>query len=327
MLRIALLSRWHVHASGYARFIAAQADACITCVWDEDRIRGIAWAEELSVPFEPDIDVLLARSDVDAVLICAPTRLHHAIMLKAAAAGKHIFTEKVMCLTTADCADVAAAIKQAGVIFTISFPQRCLGRNLFIKEQLDRNILGDITLVRIRDAHDGASGSWLPAHWYDPVTTGGGAMMDLGAHPMYLARWLLGKPRTIQSTFASHTGRAVEDNAVSVLSFESGALAIAETSLVSPLAPKLLEVYGTNGVIIAEDQHVRMRIRDPQAPTARDWVEVRTLPADLPLPLRQFIDSVLYHTPVRFGCAEGLALTELMERAYQADHEKLEVAF
>jgi predicted dehydrogenase len=98
MIRIAMLSRWHVHANDYARQVKVHPDTVITAVWDEIPERGAAWAKELEAAFEADLDVLLARSDVDAVIVDAPTNIHGAVMVKAALAGKHIFTEKVMAL-------------------------------------------------------------------------------------------------------------------------------------------------------------------------------------------------------------------------------------
>ena len=44
MLRVAMISKWHVHAAGYAKFIQGCEDACVSCVWDEDAARGQAWA-------------------------------------------------------------------------------------------------------------------------------------------------------------------------------------------------------------------------------------------------------------------------------------------
>ena len=78
-----MISKWHVHAPGYAKFVQQQKDACITCVWDEDAARGKAWAEELGVDFEADYDALLRREDVDAILVCTPTNAHHDVMIKA----------------------------------------------------------------------------------------------------------------------------------------------------------------------------------------------------------------------------------------------------
>ena len=69
--------------------------------------------------------------------------------------------------------------------------------------------LGKLNYVRVRKAHNGATGNWLPA-FYDPIACGGGAMVDLGAHPMYLLCDFLGEPRFVQSAFTFVTGRAVE---------------------------------------------------------------------------------------------------------------------
>ncbi len=327
MLRIAMISKWHVHADGYAQFVRQQGDACITCVWDEYAERGRAWAAQLGVPFVENYDELLARPDVDAVLIDTPTNMHKEVMIKAAKAHKHIFTEKCMCLTVADCDEVIKAVEEAGIIFTISFPQRCSGRNLFIKQCIENGTLGDVTVMRVRNCHNGALAGWLPDYWYDPETTGGGAMMDLGAHPMYLARWLLGKPTRIQSMFNNLTPHPVEDNSVCTIEFENKAVAISETSLVSPMTPAILEVYGTKGVIMAVDGTLRMRTTESMNFIKDGWVTIDKFPQDLPAPIRQWIDSILYGKEVRFGLQEGRQLTELMENAYIADREKREVAF
>ena len=326
MIRVAMISKWHVHAGGYAKFIQNSDDACITCVWDEDQTRGAAWAEELGVCFEADYDALLKRADVDAILIDTPTNAHKEIMVKAANAKKHIFTEKCMCLTMADCDEVLKAVEAAGIIFTISLPHRCSGRNIFIKNAIDSGLIGEVTYWRMRNCHDGALAGWLPDYWYDPETTGGGAMMDLGAHPMYLARWMLGKPTRIQAMFNTKTGRSVDDNAVATIEFENMAIAVSETSLVSPMTPVILEVCGTEGVILAADNDIRVKTKYTAELVEGGWITPK-LPKDLPHPLRQWLDSIQTGAPVQFGLEEGRQLTELMENAYIADREKREITF
>lgn len=324
MLKIAMAGAWHVHARGYAKTINEQPDACVSCVWDDDTARGSAWAKELGVPFYSDFDALLSEADCGAVCICSATSMHKELMIKCAKAKKHIFTEKVMCLTSADCDEAADAIRKSGIVFTISFPHRCFPQNLFIKQTLESGILGDITLFRVRNTHNGSLAGWLPEYWYDPETTGGGAMMDLGAHPMYLSDWFMGKPVSIQSSFKNVTSHAVEDDAISVMRFENGATAIAETSLVSPYTPRICEVYGTKGVILCEDDNARIKTDALKSSGNGGWISP-ALPPALPEPLRQFIDSVLYNKPVRFGLDEARALTVLMENAYKAHREKREI--
>ena len=247
MLRVAMLSRWHVHADQYAREIRAHPDADVTAVWDEDATRGGAWATALGVPFEADLNALLARGDVDAVCVVTPTNMHRDVMVRAANAGKHIFTEKVLATTVADCDAIAHAVESRGVRFCISFPRRTAPAIRYAKQALDDGWFGRVTAVRVRIAHDGAVRGWLPEHFYDPVACGGGAMMDLGAHGMYICRWLLGAPKRVVSAFAGVTGRAVEDNAVSVIEFENGAIAVNETSFTSFGGAYSLEIDGTEG--------------------------------------------------------------------------------
>ena len=54
MLKVAMLSKWHVHAEGYARDLLATGKVQITCVWDEKPQRGAEWAERLGVDFEAE---------------------------------------------------------------------------------------------------------------------------------------------------------------------------------------------------------------------------------------------------------------------------------
>ncbi len=315
MLKVAMAGKWHVHAEGYARDFNAQSDSRVTAVWDDDVRRGSAWAAEIGAAFFESYDEMLEKGDFDAVCVTSATSMHKELMLKAAARKKHIFTEKVMCLTAADCDEVIRAINGSGVVFTISFPHRCFAQNLYIKQAIESGMLGKITLFRTRNCHAGALQGWLPDYWFDPDTTGGGAMMDLGAHPMYLANWMLGKPVSVVSSFKRVTGREVDDDAVSVLTFENGASAIVETSLVAPFTPQICEVYGTKGVILREDKKLRVKTND-----AEGWIEPE-LPEDMPSPLRQFTDSVLYGAPVRFGTKEARTLTLMMEKAYEAERE------
>ena len=142
-------------------------------------------------------------------------------------------------------------------------------------------------------------------------------MMDLGAHPMYLCRWLAdSRPVRVVSVFNTRTGRAVEDNAASLIEFENGVIGVAETSLVAPMCPAELTVYGTKGVIHAEDKRLRLRTKTLQGTEEGGWIPVK-IPEDLPHPIDQWLDSILCGKPVRFGLEEGRDLTELMVLAYR----------
>lgn len=328
MFRVAMLSKWHVHAVDYANQLKELDNAKIIAVWDEEADRGAEWSKELGVDFEADLHKLLQRSDIDGVVVNTPTNLHEKVMVAAANMGKHIFTEKVMALTVKDCGKIADAVKKAGVKFCISFPHRTQPHNLFAKKVVEEKLVGDITLLRVRNAHNGAVANWLPVHFYDPEACGGGAMIDLGAHPMYLSRWLLGKPNCITSMFNNFTGREVEDNAISVIEYENKAIAIVETGFVTSDSPFTLELHGTEGSLFigGPDKEVKLISKKVEAPV-HGWVTPSQLPAPLPSAIVQWIKGIEEGTEIQFGLEEGIELTELMEAAYISHREKRLVHF
>lgn len=121
MIRIGKISYWHVHAWDYTKQAQEHPDAQIVAVWDENPERGKKAAEQQGVPFFESLDEML-QSDIDAVIVDAPTSMHREVMLKAAAAGKHIFTEKVVAATLQEVNDIMNAVNENQVKLTVSLP-------------------------------------------------------------------------------------------------------------------------------------------------------------------------------------------------------------
>jgi len=320
MLKVAMLSCWHVHAEEYAQEFERRDDVKLTVVWDEEPDKGKIFAKKHNLEFEPDLDKLLGCENVDAVCINAPTNMHPEIIIKSAKAGKHIFTEKVLALTNAEADEISNAVKESGVKFCISFPHRTFPQNLFAKKVVEENLLGNVTYMRVRNAHDGASSGWLPPHFFDEKQCGGGAMIDLGAHPMYLIPWILGKPDEVSSAFTYVTEHKVEDNAVTVMKYKSGTIAIAETGFVTKHSPFTLELHGTEGSLIITGSDVRLisaKLNESYAQFG-GWIDPIQLPQALPRAITQFVEGILYGKEIIFGMDDAVVLTELMDAAYRA---------
>jgi predicted dehydrogenase len=202
---LAKLSFAHVHAGDYARQIDASPDAELVAVWDEEPARGRREAEKRGVPFFERLEDLLAEERVRGVVVDTPTALHPRVLIAAANAGKHIFTEKALTITTADADEVAAAVRRAGVKFMISLPSRVRPEILFAKRVVDDGLLGAVTTMRARIAHSAALDRWFGrgedhggSAWFgDEAAAGGGAFFDLGCHRVDVMRWLLGEPASV----------------------------------------------------------------------------------------------------------------------------------
>ena len=313
-MKTAIYGVWHVHAPDYTR--TAQKYGEVVGFYEPDDALASAFAAYFDIPRFATADELLA-SDAEGVIVCSATNTHADDMIKIANAGKHIFTEKVLALTDADCARVAEAVEKNNVSFTISLFQKYLPARRAVKAVCESGELGNINYLRFRNCHSGSSADWLPAHFYSRAECGGGAMIDLGAHGMYLTHWILGEPISAKSAFtlcnqnpgaAAKNADGVEDNAVTVMTFEGGAIAVNETGFVSCCSPVIFEVHGDRGYVYMENNRV---IKCTQA-TGGKQTPVE-LPEALPLPIEQFVSG-----NVLPGCGmdEARALTRMMELAY-----------
>ena len=255
MLRLAILSYWHVHAKDYARDADSHPDTVITTVWDRDVERGKTAAAEIGARFEPDLEAVLADPEIDGVIVTTPTTAHREVMIAAARAGMHIFTEKVIAATLEDARAILAAVDETGVVFVVSMPRLANGYTQVIKRMIDDGDLGEIGCFRMRVGHDGALATenhphgWLPEHFYNLDEAAGGALIDLGAHPLYLTRYLVGMPEMVSAQYGYVTGREVEDHAVVSMRFASGALAVAEVSFIDNPGTFEIEAHGSKGMI------------------------------------------------------------------------------
>ncbi len=322
MLKIAMVGAWHVHAGGYARQINEFENAHVTAVWDNDIERGKKFAEDFSCTFFEDYNKLL-ESDIDAVAVCTSTNIHREIIVKAANKKKHIFTEKVLALTNDDAVAIASAVKENKVKFVISYSHIPGNAVQTMKEIIDSGKLGTITYARMRNTHSGSVDNWLPPHFYNLEECGGGAMIDLGAHPMYILAWLLGRPVSVSSVFTEVTEKGVEDNAVSVLRFANGAIGVSETGFVSRSDKNGIEVSGTEGFLrqTGNEVYVALKSEDNQ------WKKIEVEEKNLPSPLKYFLmllsgekDENLYNID------DAVVLTEIMEAAYKSHKEKREAS-
>ena len=344
MIRVAMLSFWHVHGKDYARAAAEHPETEIVAVWDEVGERGRTEAEERGVPFYVQLDELLAQPNIDGVIVDTPTSMHRDVVVAAARAGKHIFTEKVIAATLREAEEIVAAVEQAGVVFVVSMRRLADPATVAIRELISQGALGELTLVRVRDSHSGALRTaerpegWLPVQFYSPEQAQGGALIDL-CHPVYLTRAFLGRPEGVSAIFGHVSGRVVDDNAVVTLRYPSGAIGVAETAYVAQYAPFSIEVHGTQGSVLYSETGIgemiarfrsgatssvggpgsgpdgKLHIRsDNVAGAERQWL-VRDVPAGLPPAFDQWVSHIQQGTRATENIELGLDLTAIVEAA------------
>ena len=276
-IKVAVLGFWHVHAAEYAARIHQHPDTELVAVWDDDSARGRASAAAVEATFVDDLDDLMARDDIDAVTVTTATTAHHEIMLRAAQAGKHIFTEKLLAPTVAEAEMIIDMVDKAGIALVVSLPRLYHGYTRAIVAVLEAERLGELTYCRVRLSHDGAIAGWLPERFYDARDAVGGALSDLGCHPVYLTQLFLGaRPATVSATYASFTKHQVEDQAVVTLGYPGGAVGVVETGFLSR-DPFAIEMHGIKASLAYENTEHLLQVRSAGTNT---WESLPVPPDD-----------------------------------------------
>lgn len=321
-IRIGKISFWHVHAWDYTKQAQEHDDTVIAAVWDEDPERGKQAADSLNVPFYDSLDDMLAQKDIDAVIVDAPTNLHRDIMVAAAKAGKHIFTEKVIAPTLKEVNEIISEVSKNEVKLTVSLPRLNDGYTLSIQEILSQGLLGEVTYVRVRLSHNGAIAGWLPDHFFSLKQCLGGALIDLGCHPMYLTKLFLGQEVTgVSANFGYVTGREVEDNAVVTLFTDSGAIGVVEAGFVNSHSPFTIEVHGTEGTLLYGTPEDKLLLRSNRSPdNSNTWAEM-AMHNNVESAFHQWVSHIQNNTLAVGNVQMAVELTRLVEAANRSAKE------
>lgn len=326
MINVAMLSFWHVHADEYKDLAIAHPKTKIVAVWDELPERGKMKAQELGVPFYSDLEDLLSNTDIHGVIVDAPTNVHYDVISKAIKAKKHVFTEKVLTARFEEAVEISNLVDQNNVALTLSLPRVNTWYTQAILQQLSQGVVGDVNSTRVRISHNGSlstgenPGGWLPGHFYSLEQCMGGALMDLGAHPVYLTRLFLGLlPKSAYAEFAYITDREVEDISTGIFQTESGAIGTIEVTFINSKSPFSIEIHGSDGFISYSEDTNEIKINSIHNKDNSQVVLLeKEFSGELSSDFDQWILNIEDSSNAKSNLALGIDLTKMMEACYSS---------
>ncbi len=338
-LRVAWLSFWQAHSApapelffpgpGTIAKAMKHPELDIVATWDEDQQRGRNRSDRLGLRFVENIDDILGSPDIDGVLVSTATSLHREIIVRAAQAGKHVHSAKVLSPEFAEAREIVSAADNAGIVLVTDLGWLYKHYVLRTKEIIDSGTIGSLVNLRVAHFHSMASApSPVDEMGYYPDGHGflrqaearGGALVDM-CHPMYVIPYLCdGLPTTAYARFGSITKRGdVEDNAVVIYDYQDGPYVIVEASwLTAPMTTEI-EVNGTLGSLlyrsvygIPDAQIFVLRTGDDRAFLQVDPGE------DQPSTLDLWVNHIRNGTRADENIARALDLAKLNEAAYRS---------
>jgi predicted dehydrogenase len=209
----------------------------------EAAARSLGWEETAT-----DWREVVARPDIDLVDVSTPGDSHAEIALAAARAGKAVLCEKPLANSVKDAERMLAAVRKAGVAHMICHNYRRAPAVMLAQRLIACGELGDIRHFRGTYLQDWINDPAFPLVWrLDAAQAGSGALGDIGAHVIDLARFLVGEIAEVAGdlrTFirerplpgrSRKTGRVtVDDAAVALVRFAGGAMGTIEATRLAP---------------------------------------------------------------------------------------------
>lgn len=230
-----------VHAAGWSK-----TPAKLAAVHSLEPNNAKALAEQYQAKVYDSIDSLLAA--VDVVDICAPTHLHHQMVLQAAKAGKHIICEKPLARTLPQAKEMLAACQAAGVKLLVAHVVRFFPQYALAKTAVERGDIGKVAVLRLTRC------AFRPkratGNWFMNFEQSGGLILDLMIHDFDYARWVAGNVESVYAKSVTPNGTG-EDYSLAILRHTNGALSNIEGAWAypPPLFRTGLEIAGDTGLI------------------------------------------------------------------------------
>ena len=253
MVRLGVVSFAHSHVNAYLNAIATMDDAVVVAGWDDDTERGRTACRQHDITYEPDLDTLLARDDIDAVFVTSQTNRHAEHVLAAAQAGKAVLLQKPMALTLDDCDVIINAVEKHRVGFSMCYQMRCDPVNQKMKQLLDDGAVGRVAVVRRRHAIPMLLNADFarPGNWHIDPDANMGMFMDDASHAADWFYWMLGRPVSVMAEIDNViTDVAPDDNGVALFRFAHKEIGVLLNSSTMLAAEATTEIYGDEGVII-----------------------------------------------------------------------------
>lgn len=192
-----------------------------------------------------DYRPMLARAEIDAVVISTPPELHAEVIEVAAIAGKHVFCEKPLACELDGAGRAIAAVNRAGIKLQVGFNRRFDRRFREAEEAIRAGEIGDVYTAHVISRDPVRRPDEVPK--FQPEM-----FLDTTIHDLDMVRFVTGR-EALSVYAAGHPppgGSASPETTVTLLSLDGGATATIENSWLSPVGyDQRLEVFGSKGVI------------------------------------------------------------------------------
>ena len=245
--RVAVIGYGYAGRSFHSYLISITPGLVLQGVASSDPAKREQIVRERGCQAYRSFDEVLADPAVDLVVLATPNDLHAPLAIRALEAGKHVVTDKPMCITLAEADQMVATAERTGRLLSIFQNRRWDGDFLTVQHLIAAGKLGHVRWVELAWQRWGA-----PRGWRGEAAKGGGRLYDLGAH--LLDQLLQLFPQPIAGVYCrvhyDFPERDVESHAMITIHFADGATGVCDLSSLSAITKPRFHVFGDKGTYI-----------------------------------------------------------------------------
>ncbi|MBZ0200650.1 MAG: Gfo/Idh/MocA family oxidoreductase [Ignavibacteriaceae bacterium] len=222
----------------------------LNALFSNNKSRAKSLAEKFGLPnYYNNYDEFL-NSDIDCVYVSSANHHHHAQVIKAAEAGKHILCEKPLALNSAQALEMVKACEKNKVQFAVNYVHRFHPLVVKAKEIINGQMIGKLVTINLSFNVD-----FPPDNNFRFIKSqsGGGALRDVGTHIIDLMRFIGGEIENIQGVVDNVIYKSeVDDFAAAIVKFKDAGYGYLNVSFNNKRAFNRIEILGHKGAISIE---------------------------------------------------------------------------
>ena len=250
VLNIAVIGygRWGVN---HVRVFQSLPGTRVVAVADSDldRLAGLMIAHP-GIVAVTRLEAVLARKDVDAVVIATPAATHAEVTAACLAAGKHVLCEKPLTTRAADATPLIAQAEEAGLVLMTGHTFLFNAAVTRIRELVQQSVAGDVYYLYARRTNLG------------PIREDVNALWDLACHDVAIFNYLLDAvPVWVSATGHRVLGTPREDVGFVALKYASGVMAHIHVSWADPNKVREVVLVGSEGRVVFNDVDLSEPVR------------------------------------------------------------------
>lgn len=315
-----------------AQIIHRSRDSRVVAVADLDPTRATTLATQIGVRGTSDWRTVVRDPQVDAVIVCTPTKFHKDAATEALSAGKHVLCEKPLARSVWEAEGIVETAEAHRRLLKTGFNYRYMDNVRKAKELIQSDALGPLYFLRCHYGHGGRPG--YEKEWCtDRDISGGGVLLEQGIHILDLVRHLLGEPARVMASTSRFFWNFpdVEDNCFLEIQTTEGQTAQIHVSWTQWINILSLEIFGRDGYLSlsGRDGHYgpqRLLWGKRQTNHGRPTEEVFEFPlenASWENEWLEFIDAIKSGKQPMGNAPDSLRALQLVEAAYESSHRQV----